>query len=129
MKALPVSRSLSKSEGDAGLTLACPAPRFSVSSSSANMKFTLDSSLVFYAVTSNFDMIACSASWIVSVFTQLAKSSSSMAQSLLSEVSIFGLEGNAIWGFEGERSTIEEGELGAVCMEEVTSSELLPTIP
>ena len=51
-----------------------------------------------------------------------------MAQSLTSKVPIFGLEGNAIWGFESESSTIEEGELGAVCVEEVASSELLPTI-
>ena len=52
-----------------------------------------------------------------------------MAQSLTSKVSIFGVEGNAIWGFESESSTIEEGESGAACTEEVVSSESLPMIP
>jgi len=52
-----------------------------------------------------------------------------MAQSLTLGESIFSLEGNSVWEFGIESSTIEEGELGAVCTEEAASSKSLPSIP
>ena len=65
----PFSWSPSKSEGDVGLILTCPIPKLDALLCLANAKFALGSSLIFLVLTSNFDMIACSASWIASVFT------------------------------------------------------------
>ena len=92
-KALLFSQLPLKSEEDAGLTLAHPALKFTDSLCLVNVTFTSGSSFEFSTSITNFEMISCSASWIALVFTQLANSSSSMAQSLTSEGSIFDLEG------------------------------------
>ena len=78
-RALPFPWSLLQSEGDAGLTFACPILKLDASPSLANAKFSLDSSLIFSILIANFDMIACSATWIVLVFAWLTNSASSMA--------------------------------------------------
>ena len=98
-----------KVRGDAGLIRILSALKLTDSLSSENIKFSLGSSLDFSTSIVSFNIIVCSANCIAWVFTQLANSSSSMAQSLASKWSIFDPEGNAIFEWVSESSTIEEG--------------------
>ena len=128
-KALPFSRSPSKSAGVAGLIFTWLGACVSENAGVLEFLLKLNSSSMAGSSgtgTSNLFIMALRANSIASVFIQLAVNSSSMAWSLSLEY-ISGCIG--AWSEVPETMSGEEGKSGAVCMEEVMASKALSSIP